>query len=228
MHKKIKMIIMIAIAMLSPVLVAIGVTLQIPCLERVPISNDWIGFWASYIGTVIGIGIPIFLFRQQREEDRKRSVIPVLDAYQDNGLRQKQKDFACTIDYIWKGGRFYIYVLADEKNKELKAQVEGERYFCTGLIIRNIGVGPTMDLNVYMDKGEKEPNSSISIAPGESAMYKLYIPREKVEGNDNKLIFEFKDIYQNQYKQSTTFGTMNEGNRVILTNFSPISKIEEI
>lgn len=221
-------IIGLIIVLLLPIFIAFGVTWKIPLLERVVISNDWIGFWASYIGTLVGIGIPIILFLRQRKEDRKQSVIPVLDAYQENGLRQIKKEFACNIDYIWKEGKFYIYILADERHKELEKQVKGECYFHAELIIRNIGVGPTMDLNVYMEKGEKEPNSSISIAPGESAKYNLYIPRKKVVENDNKLIFEFKDIYQNQYKQSVTFGTMEEENRVILTNFSPISKIEEI
>lgn len=233
MHKKVKMIaIMIIIMVLTPILVAIGVTLQIPCLERVPISNDWIGFWASYFGILVSIGMPIYLFWQQRKEDRRQSVMTILDAYQNNGLRQNQGNPSCTIDYVWKNGRFYIYVLDDEKHIGLKKEVLGGNYFSTQLIIRNIGIGPTIDLNVYMDNGKKEPNESISIAPGEFALYKIYIPKVKLLEDKNsahKLLFEFKDIYQNQYRQSITFGTsFSEGKGVCLTKFNPISKIERI
>lgn len=232
-----KVIIIMVIIILAPILVAVGVTLHIPCLEKVPISNDWIVFWASYAAILVSVGMPIYLFRKQREEDRRQSAMTILSAYQyngliqtkDNDLTQNERGFIWTIDYIWEEGKFSSYVLSDRQHQKYKDKVTGKDYFRTELIVRNIGNAPAIDLKIYMDGGKKEPDSSISIGSKELALYKFYIPGNILSRSNNKLIFEFKDMYQNKYTQSITFGTsFSKEKGYQLTNFSPISKIESI
>lgn len=225
----IKILIIVGIILLAPVLVAVGVTMYIPCLEKVPISNDWIVFWASYAAVLVSIGMPIHLFRKQREEDRRQSAMTILSAYQYNGLSKNQGNFIWTIDYVWEEDRFSTYVLEDEQHQEYRDKVTSKDYFQTELVIRNIGIGPIIDLKVYMDGGKRKSDTSFSMRSGELALYKFYIPGNVLSRSGNKLIFEFKDMYQNKYTQNITFGiSVSSEKGYQLTNFSPISKIERI
>lgn len=199
-------------------------------------SNDWIGFWASYAASLIGIAIPIIIFYMQRAEDRKQSSLPTLSAYQRNGTSGNQDNFDFTIDYLWYNDVLGEYVLGDEKNSTTEKEVkDGTKWFHTELIVKNIGLGPVMNLSIgVVGEERKESDFSICLAENGTALYKIYISAEKLKLNDNSLVFHFTNVYKKGYKQTINFGmcqspdkTNKEKKLWTLSKFGSISKLEE-
>lgn len=74
MNKNLKTILnIILIIVFVPLAVGIGVSL--PIFNHVVISNDWIGFWGSYVGTILGGMITLYVLwhtTTDNENARKR------------------------------------------------------------------------------------------------------------------------------------------------------------
>lgn len=74
MSKKWKTIVsIIIISILMPLAVGIGVSL--PIFKQIVINNDWIGFWGSYVGTILGGMITLYVLWKtitDNENARKR------------------------------------------------------------------------------------------------------------------------------------------------------------
>lgn len=79
MSKKVKstlIICFIGFLIVMPLIISIGVSL--PILENVVVDNDWIGFWGSYMGSVLGGIITLYVLwntirssEQARQRDEK-------------------------------------------------------------------------------------------------------------------------------------------------------------
>lgn len=74
MNKNFKTIIsIILIIVFTPLVVGIGVSL--PIFKNIVINNDWIGFWGSYVGTILGGMITLYVLwntTADNENARKR------------------------------------------------------------------------------------------------------------------------------------------------------------
>ena len=74
MNKNLKTIVsIILIVVFTPLVVGIGVSL--PIFKYIVINNDWIGFWGSYVGTILGGMITLYVLWNtitDNENARKR------------------------------------------------------------------------------------------------------------------------------------------------------------
>lgn len=231
MEKKRKIGLLIIIALIIsafPIIIAVMVSL--PILKCMSNENDWIGFWGSYAGTISSMIIPIALFYMQRSEDRKQAVLPVINAYQKNGMIKKQKEPDMKIDYLWYNDCLKGWVLEDKRNAKIRQEVNDKtKWLSTELFVTNIGSGPIMNLRVYVEgKEKKESKYEISIASGETALYKIYVEAERLNVRENnKLIFHFSDVYKKEYKQDIAFGITNNGIEWSITDFCELSELKE-
>ena len=173
-------------------------------------SNDWIGFWASYSGTVISGVITLYVLFITRSDSKKEhrtnvrnGVMPALDAFQK---------FGGTYDYFGeRETQKYRYELSDESFiRKLPYDIK-ENDVVTEFYIRNIGIGPAVNLNVNV-KGKKEYKSDerISLAPGDVLLYKLVANSEVFNKSEDELLNTIVMIYENIhgdiYKQEISFG----------------------
>lgn len=234
------------LVLLSPILVAWGVTAHIPALDKINDTTDWIGFWGCYIGAVITAVAAFGLWMVQRKFDKKQEVLPVVNVCQINGVRPKREaDYY--VDYLYREQVLRGWVLCDPQNITVKEEVEKiDKWFHTSILIESIGKGAVM--NLYIDiKGEEYIRASdefaICLKEGDCARYNIYIEAEKLKKNsqENELIFRFKDVYDNEYEQSIKFGiyykTGKNGNHILnenvkpneweLTYFNPISTLRD-
>ena len=67
--KKKDIIIIICIAMIIPLLIAIGIT--IPIMEKINNSSPWIGFWGSYIGSIFGGMVTLYVLNRTIDANRE-------------------------------------------------------------------------------------------------------------------------------------------------------------
>lgn len=240
-------LIMLVVAILPPALIAIGVTVHLPVMDKINDSSGWIGFWGSYVGALITSLGAYGLWLMQRESDKKREVLPTINVCQINGVRpQTEENYY--IDYLYWKQKLSGWVLNDPQHKEVKQEVEKRsKWFHTCILVQSIGKGTAMNLQVDIE-GKKHIDAcdqfAICLKEGESARYDIYVEAEnlKISPQKNELFFRFKDVYENKYEQSIKFGVhdLNEITRnempqesVVpvewqLTYFDPISSLREV
>lgn len=176
-----------------PILVAVFVSL--PVLECVPNSNDWIGFWAGYIGSIVGASVPIIIMNKQKDEDRSQAVLPVIAVMQINGLLcDEEMKYSYKVDYVQHFDEAYHYVLADPQHTEIRnALSDRTKWFRTEIFVKNIGKGPILNLKLEVDGAERIKSCDmICIGENETARYNLFIEGKSLrcsKTENNELIF---------------------------------------
>ena len=76
---KLKIFGIVIVAIVTPLVVAI--LISIPGIKWIEVSNDWIGFWGSYLGSILGGIITLLVLaetlkdsREMKERDRRQAI----------------------------------------------------------------------------------------------------------------------------------------------------------
>lgn len=196
-------------------------------------NNDWIGFWGSYVGAMIGAAIPLIILRMEKQEERKQSVLPILSIMQENGITQKHDVEEYRVDYLTWDGRLEEFILNDKQHSDVKKEIDDRsRWFHTDLLVKNIGKGPVLNLRVYFIGKVEILNTTFAISLGEkeTMRYHLVFKGIKVKTGDeeeNRLIFCFENAYKKEYYQTIDFTARYYENQYMLCNFKFPSELKE-
>lgn len=244
MNKRRRMLI-VSIIMIGTILIMTGLTYLVVnwgCLGLNQESNEWIGFFGGIFGAIIGGMISLYILYdtrkltiEDRKEDRANNVIPIIDAYHlDGAVKELESKQVKQYDYIYWQNEFGLWLLNDPQHESVKREMMNK--FNTELVMRNIGRGPMLELDVtIVGKDSYKSKQKVSLAVDDILIYHIYIDGELlICGNDNnrgqygnKVVFEFKDVFGNKYKQSINFGINKFSQGYQLTNFDYISIIDD-
>lgn len=234
MKKNIKKycLLILCIAMVPIIPMAIGEGVSADIFLDWTNDNDWIGFWGSYVGAMIGAAIPLIVLHMEKQEERKQSVLPVLSIMQENGITQKH-DVEYRVDYLTWNGQLGGWLLNDEQHSKVRQETDNKsRWFQTDLLVKNIGKGPVLNLKVYFI-GEVQildTEFAISLGEEETMRYHLVFEGMKVktrDGEKNRLIFCFENAYKKEYYQIIDFTARYYENQYMLCNFKFPSELKE-
>lgn len=127
-----KYIQIVFIIILFPILTAIITSLKSPF--EITISNDWIGFYASYIGSIIGVvGVYLVMRLDQKERNRERDderFFTNIDTYRRLAQILKQRDL-----YIMEKDLRVMLESENWENIDIKTsnevkKIKSEMYYC--------------------------------------------------------------------------------------------------
>lgn len=230
--------------LISPILVALGITIPLPIIDNVNDASGWIAFWGAYIGAIITAVSAYGLWMVQRDFDKKQEVVPIINVCQINGVRP-QEDADYYIDYLYLEQVLSGWKLCDPQHELIKQKVSrANEWFHTCIMVESIGKGAVMNLQIDImgiEYIKAFDQFAICLKEGEVARYDIYIEAENLQKapQKNELFFRFKDVYNNEYIQSIKFGIhdANERNGMPkeyagavnwqLTYFDPISSLKE-
>lgn len=115
---------LIGLIIVLPLLIGVGVKIidNIPLLNKIPGDNgDWIGFWASYLGTIVAILVAVWVAKHESKSNKEEI----------DHLNKLQEDTVVTLDKINKNQDLMVkelnnltHVREEISTNEINAQKE--------------------------------------------------------------------------------------------------------
>ena len=216
MGKKILKLIMIVIVSIS-IISAIIILL----INWKSIEGEWIGFWGSIIGSILGGVVTLVALRKTiksetiaRNEDRRLQVIPYLqyNIIQDNIIQEELKS------------KLWSYILLQPNSKIVEEVIKpGTEYkidlnFC--MVIENVGMNSAVNLSIleikycgitdysYIDYKIMKVGEKIHLNFAVLVNYngKLNINKESCGSTPIRIKLAYTDLLENYYEQDIVLG----------------------
>lgn len=177
-----------------------------------PAAGDWLGFWGSYLGGVIGC-IPAIaaLLHSQAESKRlheeateaqRNSVLPVFSVFLDRNISAKDPN-----DY-----KMFLLVSTDkgisarpisriaDYTSYLEECADENKWIRCNLMLRNIGLGPALDPLLSFDLDEYPNCGTVAFSSLGAEQEILFLMCAPV-GTSSRCKIVFSDIFGNTYSQ---------------------------
>ncbi|MFM2613348.1 hypothetical protein [Vibrio campbellii] len=190
-------IVLILFSLISPFLLKLYVTYAPG--EMIGDINGWLGFLGGYSGGVLAFLAAYMIFHKQRAENVRPFLItePSLSDKNSKQCLYFLENYDVEVDPV-------TYVTSDPNR--------GDRFI--NLALKNIGIGPALDVNIFNSKGKKVALADLStgvfqefsslghIAPNEHMSWVFCIDTNLASQSGEykeELTLEYKDIYSNKH-----------------------------
>ena len=177
-----------------------------------PAAGDWLSFWGSYLGGVIGC-IPAIaaLLHSQAEskrlheeatEARRCSVLPVFSVFLDRNISAKDPNdykmflLICTD----KGVSAQPISCKEDYTRYLNDCADKDKWVLCNLMLRNIGLGPALEPHLFFDQDEC-PNCGTVTFPSLGTEQEILFLMGAPVRTSPRCKIVFSDILGNMYSQ---------------------------
>lgn len=230
----------IFIFIILPGIIALSMNIRLICTDT---SNEWIGFWGGYLGSIVGaiatIGGVYITIRSENEkrakeeaarerdikEQHRLSIMPNLSRYYH--FPKTDQIFQTTESYFVDfRGNLYIY---NDIRQCFRDEIENptEENYLLNYKVQNIGLGSAAELYIKIDdnyiirNGGINPNSAINLC--------LLFKSEDLDNRKIKIEFNYSDVscIEEYYQyEELCFKKSNkpDGSMISLVNISSLSR----
>ena len=226
-----------------PMVVALITTARILEIDT---TNQWISFWGSYLGAIIGsvatiAGVTLTLGYQrqkdideerkrehEREEKRRLEVIPYITSnyYIPKTEKVFEENTVYYVDFTVDSPVIRNY-MNNILEKLIVKKIGLEQYYVLNYSMRNLGTGSAANLFVSVNGTKIVRNGGL--CPNDQMVLNLFFNIEDLKGKRIRIEFDYADVLgKGHYRQEEVLWFETLKDDIILKNEKPLSIPEMI